>query len=183
VPELLDAVLELELVDVELELAVVVELELAVVVLEELELDVLQGPHSPSALPTGTMQVSPGQQSALTVHLPQLGTHETCEQMYGGVPPSTGFGTQGRLLQQLALVAQEPPAGTHATAAQRGTPSVSGLQVSWVSQLPAQQSHDALQLIVCSLQTSPSGLQLCGFLHTPTVFGAVMLHVTGFWGL
>ena len=32
-----------------------------------------------------------------------------------------------------------------------------------------QQSHDALQLIVASLQTSPSGLQPCGLRQTPTV--------------
>jgi hypothetical protein len=37
------------------------------------------------------------------------------------------------------------------------------------SQLPAQQSHDALQLVVASLQTSPFGLQLVGLRHTPTV--------------
>jgi hypothetical protein len=34
-----------------------------------------QGPQVPMALPTGVMQVSPGQQSALMVHLPQVGTH------------------------------------------------------------------------------------------------------------
>jgi hypothetical protein len=34
-----------------------------------------QGPQTPMALPTGVMQVSPGQQSALMVHLPQVGTH------------------------------------------------------------------------------------------------------------
>jgi hypothetical protein len=98
------------------------------------------------------------------------------------VPPSTGFGTQGRLLQQLALVAHEPPAITHAWAAHRGTPSVSSLHVSCVSQLPLQQSHDALHDMVASLQTSPSGLQPMGFLHTPTMFGGVMLQVTGLPG-
>jgi hypothetical protein len=52
-----------------------------VVVVELLELVVppsgggRQGPHTPSALPTGTMQAPPGQQSALTVHLPHNGTH------------------------------------------------------------------------------------------------------------
>jgi hypothetical protein len=35
----------------------------------------LQGPQVPCALPTGTMQVSPGQQSAFTVHGPHVGTH------------------------------------------------------------------------------------------------------------
>jgi hypothetical protein len=64
VPELLEPVV------------VVPELE-EVVVVPELELvEVPQGPHVPSALPTGMMHVSPGQQSALTVHFPQFGTHE-----------------------------------------------------------------------------------------------------------
>jgi hypothetical protein len=82
-----------------------------------------QGPHTPSALPTGTRHEEPGQQSALTVHLPQTGTQEPpWKQMYGGVPPSIGFGTQGRSLQQLALEAQEPPGMTQLTAEQRGTP-------------------------------------------------------------
>jgi hypothetical protein len=45
--------------------------------------------------------------------------------MYGGVPPSIGFGTHGRLLQQLALDAQEPPGMTQLTPEQRGTPSES----------------------------------------------------------
>jgi hypothetical protein len=34
-----------------------------------------QGPQIPSVLPTGSMQVSPTQQSALVVHLPHEGTH------------------------------------------------------------------------------------------------------------
>jgi hypothetical protein len=99
--------------------------------------------------------------------------------MYGGVPPSTGFGTQGRLLQQLALDAHAPPGCTHVDPEQRGTPTESGWQVSCTSQLPLQQSHEALQDIVLSLQTSPSGLQPCGLRQTPTVFGGVMSHVTG----
>jgi hypothetical protein len=96
--------------------------------------------------------------------------------MYGGVPP--GLGTQGRLLQQFALEAHAWPTGTQVAPAQRGTPSVSGLQVSWW-QLPLQQSHDELQDMVLSRQTSPSGLQPIGFLHTPTTYGGVMAHVTG----
>jgi hypothetical protein len=59
---------------------------------------------------------------------------------------------------------------------------VSGLQVSWVSQLPLQQSHEALHDIVASLQTSPSGLQPIGLRHTPTMFGGVISHVTGLFG-
>ncbi len=35
-----------------------------------------QGPQVPSVLPTGSMHVSPAQQSASLVHLPQRGTHE-----------------------------------------------------------------------------------------------------------
>jgi hypothetical protein len=39
--------------------------------------------------------------------------------------------------------------------------------VSIVSQLPAQQSHDELQLLVESLHTSPFGLHPIGLRHTP----------------
>jgi hypothetical protein len=46
--------------------------------------------------------------------------------------------------------------------------------------LPLQQSHEALHDMVASLQTSPSGLHPLGFWQTPTMFGGVMLHVTGF---
>lgn len=62
---------------------------------------------------------------------------------------------------------------------QRGTPTLSGLHVSRFSQLPAQQSHEALHDVVASLQTSPFGLQPTGLRQTPTVFGAVIEHVTG----
>src|SRR5262245_29592052 len=97
--------------------------------------------------------------------------------MYGGEPLGLGFGTQGRPPQQLALDAHASPAPAHCAAAQRGTPSESGRQVSaW--QLPLQQSHEALHDVVASLHTSPSGLQPVGFWHTPTVAGGVMLHVT-----
>jgi hypothetical protein len=61
----------------------------------------------------------------------------------------------------------------------RGTPTLSWWQVSLVSQLPAQQSHDELQDIVASLHTSPSGLQPIGKRQIPTVSGAVMTQVTG----
>src|SRR5512146_3116993 len=99
--------------------------------------------------------------------------------MNGGVPPSAGLGTQGRLLQQLALVAHASPGPAHWSAAQRGTPTLSCLQVSMFSQLPAQQLQDALHDIVSSLQTSPSGLQLCGLRHTPMVNPSAMSQVTG----
>jgi len=59
---------------------------------------------------------------------------------------------------------------------------LSCLQVSWVSQLPLQQSHDELHDIVASLHTSPFGLHPIGLRHTPTVAGGVMSHVTGFLG-
>jgi hypothetical protein len=81
--------------------------------------------------------------------------------------------------QQFALDAQACPAPTQAPA-HRGTPTLSCLQVSSFSQLPEQQSHDELHDIVCSLQTSPSGLQPIGRRHTPTVAGAVIVQVTGF---
>jgi len=90
-----------------------------------------------------------------------------------------GLGTHGAPLQQFALVAQAPPAITHWVAAHRGTPRLSGLHVSLTSQLPLQQSHEALHEVVLSLQTSPSGLHPIGLRQTPTVAGAVMTQVTG----
>jgi hypothetical protein len=101
------------------------------------------------------------------------------EQTYGGMPPATGFGVQGAPPQQLALDAQAPPAPMHCAGAHLGTPTLSCLQVSWVSQLPLQQSHEALQDIVFNLHTSPSGLQPIGFRQTPTTAGGLMTQVTG----
>ncbi len=120
----------------------------------------------------------PGQQSASFVHALQAPTQDEPEQT-NGAPPPEGFGTHGALSQQLALDAHDPPAATHWAGAHRGTPTLSCLQVSSVSQLPLQQSHDELQDIVLSLHTSPSGLQPIGLRQTPTVDGAVMTHVTG----
>jgi hypothetical protein len=91
------------------------------------------------------------------------------------------FGTHGAPLQQLALEAQAWPAPTQAPA-QRGTPTLSCLHVYIVSQLPLQQSHEALHDMLLSLQTSPSGLQPIGLRQTPTVAPAAMLHVTGLVG-
>jgi hypothetical protein len=121
----------------------------------------------------------PEQQSAVSVHCPHAGMQLIPEQTNGGVPPSTGLGTQGAVLQQLALLAQAPPASTHWAGEQRGTPTLSWWQVSRFSQLPAQQSHDELHDVVANLQTSPSGLQPIGRRQTPTVDGGVMTHVTG----
>src|SRR5262249_44315085 len=87
-----------------------------------------QGPQTPCVLPGGTSHISPGQQSAVMVHVPHFGTHPW-KQMNGGMPPSTGLGTHGTPLQQFALVAHAPPASTHGPV-QRGTPTLSGLQVS-----------------------------------------------------
>ena len=128
----------------------------------------LHGPQTPTALPAAITQDEPGQQSALLVQAPQLWT-QAVPQMKRSPPPSPGFGLgmHGKWSQQLALDAQAPPAATHVAGAQRGTPTLSCLHVSMFSQLPEQQSHDALQLIVLSLQTSPSGLQLTGLRHTP----------------
>jgi hypothetical protein len=134
----------------------------------------------PWVLPGATTHDVPLQQSALSVQAPHALMHDMPEHTYGGVPPSTGFGTHGIPLQQFALEAHDPPGLTHWAAAHRGTPMLSCLQVSMVSQLPAQQSHDALHDIVLSLHTSPSGLQLFGLRQTPTVDGAVMMQVTGF---
>jgi hypothetical protein len=88
------------------------------------------------------------------------------------------LGTQGSLLQQSALDAHDPPGCTQVPSAQRGTPTLSGRQVSWW-QLPLQQSHEALHDTVASRQTSPSGLQLMGLRQVPTVAGGVMVQVTG----
>jgi len=71
-------------------------------------------------------------------------------------------------LQQSALDAHACPGARHAAPVHRGTPTLSGLHVSLFSQLPAQQSHDALQDIVASLQTSPLGLHPIGLRHTPS---------------
>jgi hypothetical protein len=90
-----------------------------------------------------------------------------------------GFGTQGAPLQQSALEAQPVPASAHCALAHRGTPSLSCLHVSIVSQLPAQQSHVELHDIVASLHTAPFGSQLRPErLQMPIVFGAVIAHVT-----
>jgi hypothetical protein len=123
------------------------------------------------------MQVSPAQQSASMVHPPQRGTHEVVAQTNAGVVPF-GLGMHGRPEQQSALVEQPCPAATHEAPVHRGTPTLSGLQVSCVSQLPLQQSHDALQLMVLSLQTSPLGLQPTGLRQTPSAAPAGLLHVT-----
>jgi hypothetical protein len=137
------------------------------------------GPQAPCVLPAETMHDAPGQQSALLVHAPHAATHWLGLHTNGGVAPATGLGTHGAPLQQFALEAHDPPALTHCAPAHRGTPTLSCLHVSWVSQLPLQQSHDELQLVVFNLHTSPSGLQPIGLRHTPTVAGAVTTHVTG----
>jgi hypothetical protein len=134
----------------------------------------------PWVLPGATTHDVPLQQSALSVQAPHALMHDMPEHTYGGVPPSTGFGTQGIPLQQFALEAHDPPTLTHWAPAHRGTPMLSCLQVSWVSQLPAQQSHDELHDIVLSLHTSPSGLHPIGRRQTPMVDGAVMTQVTAF---
>jgi hypothetical protein len=134
-------------------------------------------PHVPCVLPSATTHGVPGQQSASIAHAPHAATHWVAAHTNGGLP--LGFGTHGIPLQQFAPEAQASPALAHCIAAQRGTPTASSLHVSSFSQLPLQQSHDALHDMVASLQTSPSGLQPIGFLHVPTTFGAVMSHVTG----
>jgi hypothetical protein len=118
----------------------------------------------------------PGQQSASLVHAPHAAMHCVPLQTKVGVPPA-GFGTQGAPLQQSALDAQPAPAIRHCASAHRGTPTLSCLQVSWFSQLPLQQSHEALHDIVFSLQTSPLGLHPGGFWQTPTPL--LTLQVTG----
>jgi len=77
----------------------------------------------------GVTQLNPAQQSALFVQAPHAWLHVVLPHTYGGVPP--GFGTQGRWLQQSALDAQPWPAWTHCPYEQRGTPTLSRLQVYW----------------------------------------------------
>jgi len=120
------------------------------------------------------MHDSPGQQSALLLHAPHDGTH-CCGKQVSGPPPSAPPGTHGLPLQQSALVAHAPPASRHCETEQRGTPRLSCLHVSaW--QLPLQQSHDELQLLVARRHTAPLGLQPVGFWQTPTA-PPVPLHV------
>jgi len=90
------------------------------------------------------------------------------------------LGTHGTPPQQSALDAQPAPAFTHCAYVQRGTPTLSCLQVSrfWPSQTPLQQSHEELQLVLASLQTSPLGLHPIGFMQMPTP-PSTALHVTG----
>lgn len=136
-----------------------------------------QGPQTPCALPGGAEHEVPGQQSADVVQAPQAPMHIEPAHTYGA-PASLWLGTHGSPPQQFALEAQAWPAPTHAPA-HRGTPTLSWMHVSCVSQLPEQQSHEALQDIVCSLHTSPSGLHPIGNRQTPTVAGAVITQVTG----
>ncbi len=137
----------------------------------------LQGPQTPLVLAGAMMQLVPGQQSALVLHPPQVGTHWFAEHTKGA--PDPGFGTQGAPLQQSALDAHDAPAFTHCPSLHRGTPRLSCLHVSIVSQLPLQQSHEALQEVVASLHTAPFGLHPVGFLQTPTVLGATIEQVDG----
>jgi hypothetical protein len=124
------------------------------------------GPQTPEALPSETMQLSPAQQSALVVQVPQAPSQLVLLQMYGGVPP--GLGTHGSPLQQSALEAHDWPAPTQAANVQRGTPTLSCLQVSAELQFPEQQLHDALHEVPASLHTSPLGLQPCGLRQVPS---------------
>jgi hypothetical protein len=99
------------------------------------------------------------------------------EHTKGGLPP--GLGMHGAPLQQSALDAHDAPALKQTASAQRGTPRLSCLQVSCVSQLPAQQSHDELHDMFCSLQTSPLGLHPMGRRQTPSGPPPLMSQVTG----
>jgi hypothetical protein len=134
--------------------------------------------------PWATMQLSPAQQSALTVQPPHAATHVVDEQMKRGMPESTpasaaaGLGTHGSVLQQSALETHAPPAFTHVESVQRGTPTLSSLHVSlWHT--PLQQSHDERHCTVPRRQTSPLGLHACGLRQTPRMLGDEMAHAPG----
>jgi hypothetical protein len=138
----------------------------------------------PLVEPCEMTQLSPAQQSALTVQAPQAATHVDEEQTNRGTPESTpasaaaGLGTQGTSLQQSALETHAPPAFTHVEFVQRGTPTLSSLHVSlW--QFPLQQSHDAVQDAVARRQTSPFGLQDIGLRQTPSTLPGAMEHEPG----
>jgi hypothetical protein len=133
----------------------------------------------PNDDPTATMQLLPGQQSALTVQVAHAAWQVVFAQMNcGPASPAFGLGTHGTSLQQSALETQAPPAGTQVELVQRGTPTSSGLHVSlW--QLPLQQSHDALHDCVARRHTSPFGLHESGLRHTPREAPAAMLQAPG----
>lgn len=110
--------------------------------------------------------------------------------MNGG-PASPGFGTQGSavppstLPQQSALDVQAWPAPTHeGPSVHRGTPTVSNRHVSYLLQLPEQQSHDALHEITDPrVHTSPLGMQACpasfwkpGFWQIPSLAPGAIVH-------
>jgi hypothetical protein len=78
------------------------------------------GKHGPQ---WPAVQDMPWQQSAVFEQVSLHFWHGVGVQMYGGIPPSTGFGTHG-LPQQFALEAHDPPASTHGPE-QRGTPTLS----------------------------------------------------------
>jgi hypothetical protein len=129
-------------------------------------------------------QLSPAQQSALTVQAPQADTQVVEEQTNLGTPASApasaaaGLGTQGTSLQQSALERHAAPAFTQVEFVQRGTPTLSGLQVSlW--QLPLQQSHDAVHDALARRHTSPFGLQDIGLRQTPRTFPGEIEHAPG----
>jgi hypothetical protein len=99
-------------------------------------------PHVPTVLPCGTMHELPGQQSAVTVQLPDVGTQI--------LPPSGTMrqrscpvlsGTQGTPLQQSPVYAHVWPGARQAPIAwQRGTPSASSWQASELPGAPQQLS-------------------------------------------
>jgi hypothetical protein len=119
---------------------------------------------------------SPGQQSAVVVHVPPLST-QMGPQTRGGTPASgvnEGLGTHGNP-QQSALVAQacpalEPPS-VHASPfiVQRGMPRMSCWQTNgfWLT-LPAQQLFSALHDIVAILQIAPAGRHALPLSQRPT---------------
>jgi hypothetical protein len=85
-------------------------------------------PQVPEVLPTGRTQVPPGQQSALTVQPPALGTQAGSPG--GGMKQRStpcASGVHGTSLQQSSAEAQVSPASRHSAPRplQRGTPSVS----------------------------------------------------------
>src|SRR6185369_12830467 len=106
----------------------------------------------PLSWPGGMMQVTPGQQSAVVVQGPPLGTHTPPSVPTPHLSWPVASGTQGSPPQQLPLKVQLPPAGTQGAPPsvppmplQRGMPTGSTLQQSLVL-MQAQQSLRSLEL-------------------------------------
>ena len=133
------------------------------------------------------------------MHGPVLGLHADPPSIVDAGPQTRTpleFGRHSAPLQQSPLNAHVCPVVRHGKppsaspglliAWQRGTPTLSSVHAFESPTAPQQSLRDeepalhAYAVVLLKWQTSPSGLQPCGFWHTPT--GAAvpaLLHVTG----